>query len=56
MIVALLLIAAFVCFVLATIGVTVRSYTPTHLIAAGLGLWLLTVLIETVRVLSTHSG
>jgi len=56
MVVAVLLLIAFVCFVLATIGVTVRSYAPTQLIAAGLALWLLTVLIESLRVVTTHGG
>ncbi len=40
-----ILILAFVCFVLATFGVTVR----VNLVALGLALWVLTLLIGAAR-------
>jgi len=50
MMIALILIAAFVCFVLAAVGAAVPRL---NLVALGLALWILTVLIESVRVMHT---
>jgi len=49
MIGAILMIAAFVCFVLAAVGVT---FPRVQLVPLGLALWVLTVLIGSVRILT----